>query len=315
MERRLQKLSQNSHPSNHPALLSSIDQAQLIASWLQRVVGLPEYAEKYAALFQQHGWDVESIVGGLLNLNEMERMGISMRGHRLRIQHHLPGLLHYKLLQEHAKRGFELKKVQRENTEMKKESESLRMTVDKLKLSVDMFQKETATALNEINRLKEVLSEERARGKLSRKVGEIERYDEEEDKEEEEEEIVSNQSRSSSNKRKIEECYKEQEEQNKRQKSQPDEEAGKEEHTRSSKKRNKRAQFKCQQTNCQISQDPMYIDVAHGVSKNQKPKLFCSICSSSTVNCKKRKSITLSDFRNWSEKGLYNNYTQNNPNN
>ena len=56
------------------------------------MVGLPEYI----SLFHQHGWDDVRLIVDMLNIDEIERMGIMKRGHILRIQKSIPQLLvHY----------------------------------------------------------------------------------------------------------------------------------------------------------------------------------------------------------------------------
>ena len=63
-----------------------------IQKWLSDEVGLPEYI----TLFQQHGWDDVDSILELLDASEAERMGITKRGHVLRIQRGLSTLRHYK---------------------------------------------------------------------------------------------------------------------------------------------------------------------------------------------------------------------------
>ena len=90
--------SSPSSPSSPPSSITTTNTTttfsshDAISSWLTQVVGLPEYI----SLFHQHGWDDVRLIVDMLNIDEIERMGIMKRGHILRIQKSIPQLLvHY----------------------------------------------------------------------------------------------------------------------------------------------------------------------------------------------------------------------------
>ena len=85
--------SSNTTNSNS-SLLTTSWHLRTLQRWLNEDIGLPEYT----TMFQQHGWDNVDAVLDLLDVAESERMGITKRGHVLRIQRGLPRLRHYRLL-------------------------------------------------------------------------------------------------------------------------------------------------------------------------------------------------------------------------